>query len=246
MDSTTIIIPLVTFFTSLLTGVVGMGGGLVLLLIMASFLPFAVLIPVHGINQLVQHATRAAVSIPNIDRKIALEFGAGAVIGAAIGSQFVTSVTEELFKILLGGFILACLVVPKLNIKMPKIPGEWPIIGAITSCVGLFIGNTGVFMSPFYLNRGLKKEQLVATKSACQVAVHSTKIAAFVALGFTLGPYLLLVILMGIASFAGSYLSKKVLGKLSEEVFLLLFQVTIVLLSLKLIIGGLNDIYHLW
>lgn len=246
MESATIIIPLVTFFTSLLTGVVGMGGGLVLLLVMADFLPFAVLIPVHGINQLVQHFTRAAVSIPNIDRRIALQFGSGAIVGAAIGSQFVTNITEEIFKILLGCFILGCLIYPKLKIKLPKIPGEWPIIGGITSCVGLFIGNTGVFMSPFYLNRGLKKEQLVATKSACQVAVHSTKIIAFAMLGFTLGPYLLLVILMAIASFAGSYLSKKMLGKLSEEVFLILFQVTIVLLSLRLIVGGLNDTYHFW
>ena len=246
MDYATIIIPLVTFFTAMLTGVVGMGGGLVLLLIMADFLPFAVLIPVHGINQLVQHFTRAAVSIPNIDRRIAIQFGLGAIVGAAIGSQFVTNVTEEIFKILLGCFILGCLLLPKLKIKIPKIPAEWPLIGAFTSCVGLFIGNTGVFMSPFYLNRGFKKEQLVATKSACQVAVHSTKIIAFVALGFTLGPYLLLVVLMAIASFAGSYMSKKVLGKISEELFLILFKVTIVLLSLRLIVGGLNDAYHFW
>lgn len=246
MEYATIIIPIVTFFTAMLTGVVGMGGGLVLLLIMADFLPFAVLIPVHGINQLVQHLTRSAVSIPNIDRRVAVQFGIGAIIGAAIGSQFVTNVTEEIFKILLGCFILGCLIIPKLKIRIPKIPGEWPIIGAFTSCVGLFIGNTGVFMSPFYLNRGFKKEQLVATKSACQVAVHSTKIIAFVLLGFTLGPYLLLVILMAIASFAGSYMSKKVLGNISEELFLILFQVTIVLLSLRLIVGGLNDTYNFW
>jgi len=246
MEYAIIVIPIVTFFTALLTGVVGMGGGLVLLLIMAEFLPFAVLIPVHGINQLVQHLTRAAVSIPNIDKRIALQFGVGAIVGAAIGSQFVMDVTEEIFKILLGCFVLGCLIFPKLNIKLPKIPGEWPIIGAVTSCVGLFIGNTGVFMSPFYLNRGLKKEQLVATKSACQVAVHSTKIFAFVVLGFTIGPYLLLVILMAIASFAGSYLSKKVLGKISEELFLKLFQITIVLLSIRLIVGGLNDTFNFW
>jgi len=246
MDHALLVIPVVTFFTAMLTGVVGMGGGLVLLLIMADFLPFAVLIPVHGINQLVQHLTRAAVSIPNIDKRISIQFGLGAIIGAAIGSQFVMHVTEEIFKIVLGCFILGCLLYPKLNIKLPKIPGEWPFIGAFTSAVGLFIGNTGVFMSPFYLNRGLDKEQLVATKSACQVAVHSTKIIAFVMLGFTLGPYLLLVVLMAIASFAGSYMSKKILGKISEKVFLILFQVTIVLLSLRLIIGGLNDAYHLW
>lgn len=246
MEYATIIIPIVTFFTALLTGVVGMGGGLILLLIMAEFLPFAVLIPVHGINQLVQHFTRAAVSIPNIDRKIALQFGMGAIVGAAIGSQFVMSVTEEIFKILLGCFVLSCLIVPKLNIKFPKLPGEWPIIGAFTSCVGLFIGNTGVFMSPFYLNRGLKKEQLVATKSACQVAVHSTKILTFVVLGFTIGPYLLLVTLMAVASFAGSYMSKKVLGKISEELFLKMFQITIVLLALRLIAGGLNDTFNFW
>ena len=50
-----------SLFTSALTAAAGIGGGLVLLSVMASFLPPIVVIPTHGVVQLGSNAGRAVL-----------------------------------------------------------------------------------------------------------------------------------------------------------------------------------------
>jgi len=241
MDTGLLVLPIITFFTSALTGVVGMGGGLLLLLIMTEFLPFAALIPVHGINQLVTHSSRAFISFKEIHRRKTIHFALGAVIGGLIGMQFVLSVSESLFKMLLGVFVLLCLLVPHIK-NPPKLPYKWPIVGAFTSFFGLFVGATGLLIAPFYLTEKMSKEQLIATKAASQVFIHSTKVAAFFFVGFTIGPYLLLITLMCITSFLGSMVSKKLLNTVSDNLFAMLFRVAIIILAARLIYIGISSL----
>ena len=59
-----------SFFTSALTAAVGIGGGVVLLAVMASFLPPLVVLPVHGIVQLGSNSGRAAVMRAHIHWRI--------------------------------------------------------------------------------------------------------------------------------------------------------------------------------
>jgi uncharacterized membrane protein YfcA len=240
VDSALIVLPLATFVTSALTGVVGMGGGLLLLVVMTEYLPFAALIPVHGINQLVTHLSRSLISLTNIDLRITIQFALGAVIGATAGSQLVLSISEAVFKLLLGLFILLCLV-PVNTPAWLRVPGKWPLVGALTSFCGLFVGATGVLVAPFYLQEKLHKEQLVATKAACQVFIHSTKVLAFIVLGFALGPYLLLIVLMCIMAFLGSMVAKRLLNIIPEKSFYLLFRVIVIVLASRLVYQG---IYH--
>jgi len=45
-----IILGFISIFTSLVAGIVGVGGGLMLIAILPSFLPLQALIPIHGFN----------------------------------------------------------------------------------------------------------------------------------------------------------------------------------------------------
>jgi len=240
MDTGLVVLPLLAFLTSALTGVIGMGGGLLLLIVMTEFLPFAALIPVHGINQLVTHSSRALISLKDIQRRNTIHFALGAIVGSIVGAQFIMSVSESLFKMLLGVFVLLCLIIPYFK-NPPALPFKWPIVGAITSFCGLFVGATGLLIAPFYLTEKLTKEQLVATKAASQVFIHSTKVAAFFFVGFTIGPYLLLIILMCIMSFLGSVVSKRILNNVSDKIFGLLFRIAIIVLSARLIYMGVIE-----
>ena len=243
MDLGLFVLPLATFVTSALTGIVGMGGGLLLLLVMSAYLPFAVLIPVHGINQLVTHFSRATISLLEIDYRLAARFAVGAILGAAVGTKFVPSISEEVFKLALGAFVLACLIQPKLKLKINLgTLYKWPIVGALTSFCGMFVGATGVLIAPFFLNEKLNKEQLVATKAACQVFIHSSKVVAFFVLGFALGPYLVLIILMCLMSAIGSIFAKHTLKKIPEKQFYILFQVIIIILAIRLVFIGVKGI----
>ncbi|MBN4080556.1 sulfite exporter TauE/SafE family protein [Beggiatoa alba] len=240
METSLWVLPLVSFFTAALTGVVGLGGGLLLLIIMAEFLAFSVLIPVHGINQLVTHFSRAIVSLKDIHLPKVRDFALGAVFGAVMGTPFILSVSESLFRILLGVFVLLCLILPGIK-KPPTLPFKWPIVGALASFCGLFVGATGLLIAPFYLTEKMSKEQLIATKAASQVFIHSAKVVAFIFVGFTIGPYLLLIFLMCMMSFLGSVVAKKLLRKVSDNLFALLFRIAIVLLATRLIYMGVME-----
>ena len=61
-----LVLGLISFFTSAITGVVGLGGGLLLIAILPSFLPLNALIPVHGLSQKYQ----AMYQEPILDIKI--------------------------------------------------------------------------------------------------------------------------------------------------------------------------------
>ncbi|MGB0217053.1 MAG: hypothetical protein ACPF9E_16595 [Alteromonas oceani] len=55
-------------FTSFVTGTMGLGGGMLLLVVMASVIPIAALIPVHGLVQLGSNASRAVMTFKYLDR----------------------------------------------------------------------------------------------------------------------------------------------------------------------------------
>ncbi len=50
---------IISFGTSLITGVIGVGGGLLLIAILPLFLPTNALIPVHGFTQIASNVSRA-------------------------------------------------------------------------------------------------------------------------------------------------------------------------------------------
>lgn len=222
------------FFTSVLSGILGMAGGTLLLMIMAQFFPPMVLIPLHGVVQFGSNSSRALFSFKSIHQNIVVSFIFGAITGAIIGSQFLVSLPEGLSRIILGSFILLMTWMPEFK-SVPRVPGKFFFVGLITCFLSLFIGATGPLQAPFFLREGLKKEALVATKAACQTAQHFLKVSAFMALGVSLSPYLFLLCGMLLAVFAGAFTGKLILHRTSEGVFLLFFKLVITILALRML-----------
>ena len=61
-----LILGLLTFFTSTVAGIVGIGGGMILVAILPSFLPLNALIPVHGLTQMSSNLSRAVFGYKDI------------------------------------------------------------------------------------------------------------------------------------------------------------------------------------
>ena len=72
--------------TSMITATLGAGGGVLLLVLMASWLPPAAIIPVHGMIQLGSNSGRAVLTRHHIDWKVIAAFAPGVLAGA--GSYF--------------------------------------------------------------------------------------------------------------------------------------------------------------
>ena len=71
---TELFLGIVTFFTSTIAAIVGLGGGMMLITILPSFLPINALIPVHGLTQMTSNLSRQFLDIKMFNMKLFQSF----------------------------------------------------------------------------------------------------------------------------------------------------------------------------
>ena len=132
-------------------------------------------------------------------------YALGALVGVTIGSQFVMTIPENIYRTIIGLFVLIMTWLPKTKF-VPRVRGKFFYVGAVITFLSLFVGATGGLSAPFFLREKFGRFMLVATKAACQVFTHIFKVATFIALGFSFAPYWKLLVGMLVAVFFGTLL----------------------------------------
>ncbi len=77
------------------------------------------------------------------------------------------------------------------------------------------------------------RRQLVATHATLNTFQHVFKVVVFVAMGFAFHDYLLLILVMVIAGFAGTAVGSRMLTRVPEAVFRLVFRILLSLVALN-------------
>jgi len=229
---------LAAFATSAFSAIVGMGGGVTLLGVMAILLPASLVVPIHGIVQLCSNLTRTIVFIPHVRWRFFFAYVPGLVVGVALATLAWQGIKLTWFKPFIGIFLLLFLI-SRGRLGSLRAPPLWIYtpLGLTAGFLSLFVGATGPFIAPFFLREDFDKEEVVATKAMCQSLTHLLKIPAFVALGFDYlehAPILTLLVAMVII---GTVSGKQVLQRLDERSFERLFVVVLSLLAINLIAG---------
>ena len=235
--------------TSSISSILGMGGGIILLGIMAIVIPNGyMVIALHGIIQLISNTTRTYVFRTHIKKKIIKEFLIGASIGAGISALIIflvikfyevnsaSEIKVDFLKPIIGIFIVWYLFLK--GSKEEKKSKSFIKVGSISGLSSIFIGATGPLIAPFFLNHNLIKEEIIANKAACQMITHLTKIPLFIFF-FNVNyfkEYKILLPLI-IAVFIGTNFGKKILGMIPEKLFNKLFKTTLFIIAIRLILG---------
>ena len=145
-----VLLGLAALGTSVISGFMGMAGGILLLVIMAEFFVPHLLIPLHGVVQLGSNASRVALLFRQVNHQVMVQFVLGALIGVLLGSQLVVAIPEDQFRLLLGGFILVLTWMPKTN-AIPRFRLKFFFLGGFATFASLFIGATGPLLAPFFI-----------------------------------------------------------------------------------------------
>lgn len=235
-----IVLTLFSILTAALSATIGMAGGIVLLSVMTFFLDLSVIVPIHGVVQLVSNSTRTLSLIKNIEKRILIPSVLGLPLGTLLSTQVIRSIAnKELFYFLIAGLILYVLFKPK---KMPQLMIPFWAFGPLSFLVGFLnpiIGATGPLMAPFYLRDDLTKEQIVATKAAVQTVGHILKIPAFLYLGFHYTNHWVLIVCMVFGVILGTQLGVKILKKIDEKSFRLVFRCALLFAALRVLYKAL-------
>ena len=234
------------FFTSILSAIIGMGGGITLLAVMILSMELSIVIPIHGLVQFASNSSRWILFWKHIDWFIITRYTVGLVPFSFLGIHLVGMTHPTYLKIFIGFFILFAVYFPfhKLNLSMnPK--RSFIYAGILNGTVSMIAGATGPLLAPFFLNRSLTKETLIASKAACQALAHFIKIILFgTVLGFDYTQYWSLILFMVVAVVIGTYMGKRILTRyISERIFITIYKSVLTLVGLKILFyDGLGNL----
>ncbi len=250
----TIILILAAFLTSMLSAVIGMGGGVTLLGIMAVLIPEGyMVVALHGVIQLVSNMTRTLVYREHVYRPIFKQFTFGIIPGLFLSALVIFGLVKvfgvnsaaeikiDLLKPLIGIYILWFLYLRKKSQSINHTAFFW--MGGLSGLVTVFIGAAGPLIAPFFINKDLTKENVIATKAACQSVGHLGKIPIFIFIfGVNYIAQWSVLLPLVVAVYFGTKFGKKMLGKLPESTFRMLFKVALTLIAIRLVAA---ELFHL-
>ena len=221
---------------SAISGVLGMGGGVTLLAVMAAILEPRVVVPVHGVVQLTSNFTRSLVLLRNVSWRIVAMYFPTMVIGAWLGLQLYRGAGAPWFRPAIGLFVASFLLWDRFKPRRLSLP-DWVFVpaGLGGGFLTITIGAAGPYLAAFFLRDDLERKQIVATKATIQTFGHFLKIPAFLSIGFPYVEHLALILPLLGAVVVGTFLGTALLKRIPEAAFRRVFRIALWILALRLI-----------
>ena len=181
------IILIVTLATAFLSSIFGMLGGLILMGILASILPIASAMVLHGLIQLTSNGYRAWLNRKDIIWAIVTTLFIGNVL-AMTGLAFVAFSPDRITVLLALGLLpyIAWALPKDLALDVSKKPVGL-LAGTVVVTTNLLAGVGGPILDVFFQRVQLTRHQVVATKAVAQALGHISKVIFYGGLAASAG-----------------------------------------------------------
>lgn len=231
-----LILGIISFLTSTVAGVVGIGGGMMLIAIMPSFIPLNALIPVHGLTQMSSNFSRAVFGYKDVQFEVIPKFLLGSFIGIGIFAAILNFISLDYVPLFIGTYILLSLWSEKFNDKIKRYESYF-LAGFFQTGLSMVVGATGPLTMTLLLKDYGDKNKVVATGAALMSISHILKVFVFMYFGFVFFDYIGIIVAMIIGAVAGSWAGTQLRDKIEGKKFLMLLKVLLSALSIHVIVG---------
>lgn len=217
-------IVLSVFATSILSGILGMAGGMVLMGALVWVLPVQQAMLLHATSQFFANGSRAFIHRSHIHMASVKYYLMGLALSLVVFSLIAFIPNKIVVFALLGiGPFLPQLLLGKVKFNFMK-PLQAFFCGVAVTCFQLMAGVSGPVLDMFFQNIAMTRHQVVATKAFTQSISHVTKFIYFGAIvpaAVNTTAWLPLWIYFAIipAAVLGSHLAKHALNKLTDHQF---------------------------
>jgi uncharacterized membrane protein YfcA len=221
---------------SAISGLAGLGGGALLIAVMASVLDPLVVIPVHGAVQVASNLSRALALLGRVCWPIVARYAPLLVIGVWLGVQLYRGTDAPWFKPAVGGFIAVSLAWEHFRPKRLPLP-RWVFVpaGLAGGLLTIVVGAAGPFVAVFFLRDDLDRREVVATQAVLQMLGHLLKIPAFLSIGFDYRAQLGTIVPLVACAVLGTMAGTRLLARLPERTFRRIFRAVLALLAARLL-----------
>lgn len=229
---------LIGVFASGFSTVAGFGGGIVLLALGAFLADIKELIPISTAFFWALSVVQYASFRSEVDRKTAWLYLAGAAPGVVAGMAVYYVLPGSSVKLVLAVLVLAYCSNALFGWVKEQRPGSATTAGISlgTGVVDAVTASGGVIQAPLFLARGLRKEAFVATFALTSVLLNPVKVALYWWMGFFSISNLPLVGVLVVAGFIGVQIGKRLLKRISPELFKKLAVGFLVVVAVRMIV----------
>jgi uncharacterized membrane protein YfcA len=209
------------FATSFLSGIFGMAGGMLLMGLLLAIMPLPAAMVLHGVTQMASNGWRGWLWRAHVEWRIVAWFAAGALAAALAFAAVAVLPSKAVALTMLGLSPFVALGLPaRMRLDVAR-PPHAVAAGAVCMTMQLLAGVSGPILDVFFVQSGLDRRGIVATKAAVQTLGHAVKLVYF-GTALTLAgeavppPVALMAIVLAIA---GTQSSRRVLESLSDGQF---------------------------
>ncbi len=231
-----LLLGLISFLTSTIAGVVGLGGGMILIAILPSFLPINAIVPVHGLTQMSSNLSRAIFGYKDVKFEVIPKYLFGSILGVSFFAIILYFISLEYVPLFIGIYILLSLWSDKFNKKIEKFE-NYVLIGFIQSGFSIIVGATGPIATTLLVKDYNDKHVVVATAAALKSITHILKVFTFMIFGFVFFDYIGVLTTMIIGAVIGSWAGTKLRNIIDGKKFILILKIILSLMAIKLIVG---------
>lgn len=224
---------LTSFVASAISGAFAIGGGFLMLAVVAAFMPVSAVVPLHSVLMLGTSVGRGWFFWRFIRWEIVRPFVLGCVIGAPLGARIYLGLPEAVIALVVGLFMLAAVWMPPLPWRIP-LKHPFFAVGIVHSFLSAMFSFGGV-LQPLMMRTALDKMQIIATLAVALLFMNLAKIAGYAAFGFDYRPYLLLIGVALLAGVAGARVGRHLAERVPEEKFRMVFNLVMTVLALRLL-----------
>ena len=223
-----------TFFTSVVAAIVGIGGGMMLIAILPSFLPTNALIPIHGLTQVSSNLSRAYFGYKDIEFSVVPKFLLGSIFGIAFFAGILSLISLDYVLLFIGIYILLSLWSEKFNEKIKKYENYY-IAGFFQTGLSMVVGATGPLTMTLLFKDFKNKDKVVATGALLMSITHFLKIVVFIYFGFLFFDYIGIIVCMIFGAILGSYVGTKLRNRIDGKKFAIILKIMLTFLAINLI-----------
>ncbi len=195
------------------------GGGLLLIPILNILLGIPYTAPVLNTANLLGRPVRLVLFWKQIDWKAVCWYAPMALTGALLSGYLFTRANLPLLQLLVALFLISTIWQYRWGKKKDSFPMRYPFLAPLAiliAVISTLIGGLGPVLNPFYLNLGLSKERLIATKTANSFLMGMAQVSSYSWFGLLNRQLILYAITLGVGIAIGNIIGKRLLTNMSD------------------------------
>jgi len=234
------LLAIASFASWFLSMLAGAGSPLVLIPLVTWLCGSAAVAPVLTLGMLLGNGQRVVMFWPRIDWQLTRWYLPGALAGAVLGAYLLSLIQLDWLQWVIAIALIAMALrhwyadraeaqnqfsgasssPAHQAAKAWRCP-DWAFLPcAFFNAIGsALIGSTGPILNPLYLNYGLVKEDMIATKACHNASLHIIKLAAYFYFGTITSEHISYGLVIGAAALPGNWLGQEILKRMSPDQF---------------------------